>query len=199
MVDSCSFGSASTIQCWQCSFLVKKVKVSSYIVDLIRASSRVFGGLDRSDQLIFWERLIRTYFGGVVHMYSFQFFLLFQYFCCHCTVLHWLQWRLLLWVFTFQLSYSVSGLIYRCFAVERPGKFFPVSFLVLLARLLNYARFFSTRWGVARNWLSWLRCGIFLFCLLVFVIDCSARTWGSVFFCFNHWYSWFCRSSDFFL
>ena len=58
-----------------------------FIVDLIRARSRVFGGSDRSGQLLFWEKLIIDLFVGVVHMYSFLFFLLFQIYKCGIVIL----------------------------------------------------------------------------------------------------------------
>ena len=60
--------------------------------------------------------------------------------------------------------------------------FFQPSFQLFLARLFNSAVFVFTEWDGARDWFSWWLCRIVLFCLLVFVADCSTRTWGSVFF-----------------
>ena len=50
-----------------------------FMVDLVRARSRVFGGLGRSGQLLFWERLNIYFLVGVVHVYSFLFLSLFQF------------------------------------------------------------------------------------------------------------------------
>ena len=96
-----------------------------------------------------------------------------------------------------QLSYSVPGLIYRCNSVERGGKIFPVSFLFCLARLLNSALPFSLNEALLVIGFPDYFFRIFLFYLLVFVIDCSTRAWRSVFFYL--WYRRFLRKMNFFI
>ena len=44
-----------------------------FIVDLVRARSRVFGGFDSSGQLLFSERLSIIILVGVVRMYRFLY------------------------------------------------------------------------------------------------------------------------------
>ena len=70
------------------------------------------------------------------------------------------------------------------------------SFLLFFAWVLNSAQvFFSTGWGVASDWFSWIFYRIILFCHLVFVAGYSTRAWRSVFYLY-HRYSRCCGNLD---
>ena len=135
-------------------------------------------------------------------MYSFRFFILFQFQKIRVVVLWECQFVervayfigyafavfllcsnsfkavCFIFIFAFQLSYSVPGLIYRCIAVERTGKIFTVFLLGLFGQILELCTGFFPLEEV------FLRISFpeyFFSCLLVFVIDCSARAQGRFF------------------
>ena len=151
----------------------------NFAVDLVRARSRVFGGLACLWQLIFWERFVIVFllvwFICIVFcsLLCFNSKKLKSYFCGGDSsanvyfisyaftvfLLYTIDFKVVYFfcIFSSQLSYCVPGLIYRFIPVERAGKLFPVFLLVIFSlEFWILLWLFSTGWGVARDGFSWI-------------------------------------------